>query len=310
MKLLSQVAALSTLLLAACGSSDAEPGAGTASTAAKDPMAVTVAFYPLEWASERVGGDLVNVTNLTKPGGEPHDIELTPKAVADLAASDVVVYLTGFQPAVDDAVKTQAGDAAFDVSGDADLTIPATQESEEEPAEEGALDPHFWLDPVRLEGVGKALAERFATADPDNAQTYRANAATMATDLQTLHTDFEKRLADCANTALVTGHTAFAYLADRYGFSQQGIAGVSPDAEPDAATIREIVAFVEAKGVTTVYSETLVSPALSETIARESGAKVAVLDPIEGLTDSSAGEDYLEVMRSNLATLHRGQVCR
>ena len=138
MKLLTPVVALSALLLAACGSSDAEPGAGTASPADKDPMAVTAAFYPLEWASERIGGDLVEVTNLTKPGGEPHDLELTPKAVADLASSDVVVYLNGFQPAVDDAVKTQAGDAAFDVSGDADLTIPATPESAGEEGSAGS----------------------------------------------------------------------------------------------------------------------------------------------------------------------------
>jgi len=280
---------------------------------------VTAAFYPLEWASQRVGGDLVDVTGLTKPGGEPHDLELTPKAVAELASSDVVVYLKTFQPAVDDAVATQARAASFDVSTDADLTITATEDShdhegegeehsEEEPAK-GATDPHFWLDPLRLAQVGTALGERFASADPAHAQTYRENATALASDLQALHADFEKGLSSCANKELVTGHSAFAYLAARYGLSQEGIAGVSPDAEPDAATIREIVEHVKEHDVSTVYSETLVSPALAETIARESGAQVAVLDPIEGLTDSSAGEDYLEVMRSNLEALTKGQEC-
>ena len=308
------------LASAACGSSDDQRGSDPSSAVPPEAaIAVTAAFYPLEWASRRVGGDLVDVTGLTKPGGEPHDLELTPKAVAELASSDVVVYLKAFQPAVDDAIATQARSSAFDVSTEADLSITTTadahdhegegeEHSEEEPAK-GAPDPHFWLDPLRLAKVGTALGERFASADPAHAQTYRENATALASDLQALHADFEKGLSTCANKELVTGHTAFAYLAARYGLSQEGIAGVSPDAEPDAASIREIVEHVKEHDVGTVYSETLVSPALSETIARESGAQVAVLDPLEGLTDSSAGDDYLEVMRSNLQTLTKGQEC-
>ena len=279
---------------------------------------MTAAFYPLQWASERVGGDHVAVTGLTKPGAEPHDLELTPKAVGGLASSDVVVYLKGFQPAVDDAVATQGGDAGFDVSPEADLTLAATDdghdhagESEGEHAEhaEGARDAHFWLDPVRLESVATAIGERFAAADPANAADYRANATALVADLDTLDAEFEKGLAQCRSTDLVTGHAAFAYLADRYGLRQEGIAGITPDAEPDAATLRDLAAHVREHGVRTVYSETLVDPALADTLARETGATVAVLDPLEGLTDTSKGSDYLEVMRSNLATLKVGQEC-
>ncbi len=309
---LPSVAAL--LALAACGSGPTASGAA----AKDDDLTVTTAFYPLQWASERVGGDHVAVTGLTKPGAEPHDLELTPKAVAGLASSDVVVYLKGFQPAVDDAVATLGGDAGFDVSPEADLTIAATDdghdhagESEDEHAEhaEGTPDAHFWLDPVRLQSVATAIGERFAAADPANASDYRANATALVADLATLDTEFETGLAQCRSTELVTGHAAFAYLADRYGLSQEGIAGITPDAEPDAAMLRELVAHVREHGVTTIYSETLVDPALADTLARETGAKVAVLDPLEGLTDTSKGSDYLEVMRSNLATLKVGQEC-
>ena len=294
------VTATALLALTACGSGDT----ATTSAGSRDRLEVSAAFYPLQWASERIGGDHVVVSGLTKPGAEPHDLELTPKATADLAASDVVLYLAGFQPAVDEAVETQAKDVGFDVAPHADLTLAPTAD------EAGAKDPHFWLDPVRLMKVSTAIGERFAAADPANAADYRAGATALVKDLGALDDDFRTGLAQCRSDELVTGHAAFAYLADRYGLSQEGIAGINPDAEPDAATLRDLAAHVEEHGVTTIYTETLASPALAETVARETGATTAVLDPIEGLTDASAGKDYLEVMRSNLATLRTGQQCQ
>jgi zinc transport system substrate-binding protein len=296
--------------LAACDGGGADPADGR--------MAVSASFYPLQWAAEQVGGDHVVVTGLTPPGGEPHDLELTPKAVGRLARADVVVYLAGFQPAVDDAVAQEARDAAFDVSGVADLSISASADGHVHPGEAtpehaghaGTADPHFWLDPVRFEKVATAIGERFAAADPPHAADYRARAGRLVADLSALDRAYRAGLADCAQHDLVTAHTAFAYLAQRYGLSQEGIAGISPDVEPDAATLRDLAQLVRSHGVTTVYTETLASPALAETVARETGATVAVLDPVEGLTSSSAGRDYLEVMRSNLATLEVGQQCR
>lgn len=284
--------AVALLAVTACGSA-ASDGADAGSGGR---LEVTAAFYPLQWAAERVGGDHVTVRGLTRPGAEPHDLELTPRAVGELAASDVVVHLKGFQPAVDEAVTDQAPDAGFDVSPAADLTL-------------GERDPHFWLDPVRMQSVATALGERFATADPAHAADYRADAAALVTDLATLDSEFETGLAQCRSDDLVTAHAAFAYLADRYGLSQEGVAGVTPDTEPDAATLRALAAHVRERGVTTIYTETLVDPALAQTVARETGATLAVLDPLEGLTDTSAGRDYLEVMRSNLAVLETGQEC-
>lgn len=315
MKLAVAVTTVTALLaLTACGSADAGSASG------EERMQVVAAFYPLQWAAERVGGEHVEVTGLTKPGAEPHDLELTPKAVGGLAGSDVVVYLGGFQPAVDEAVRTQAADAGYDVAADADLTLTATDdghdhagESADEHAEHadesGATDLHFWLDPVRFQSVVTALGERFASVDPARTSAYRANAEALVADLRALDGELAAGLASCRSDELVTGHASFAYLADRYGLSQEGIAGLTPDSEPDAATLRELAAHVREHGVTTVYSETLVDPGLAETLARETGATVAVLDPLEGLTDASAGADYLEVMRSNLAALERGQGC-
>ncbi len=318
--LAATTAGATALLLTACGSS----GGGEAA-ASEDGVRVEAAFYPLQWAAERVGGDRVDVAALTPPGAEPHDLELTPQDVAALTEADLVVYLEGFQPGVDEAV-AEAGDAAWDAGQAADLSLTTGEEhshegeteeehaehaGEEEHADEGgeAVDPHFWLDPTRLADVGDALADRLAEVDPDGADAYRDNAAALRADLETLDAEMEQGLADCAVTTLVTGHDAFGYLADRYGFDVVGISGLSPSAEPDPAQLAEISTLVRERGVTTVYTETLVDPAVAETVAREAGVQTAVLDPIEGLTDESAGSDYLEVMRADLATLQEGQGC-
>ncbi|MFL6153381.1 MAG: metal ABC transporter substrate-binding protein [Ornithinibacter sp.] len=289
MKLVPVLVALVVLLGSGCASADA------GKTGDDGRMPVVAAFYPLQFVVERVGGVHVRVTGLTKPGVEPHDLELTPRAVGSLARAEAVVYLAGFQPAVDQAVRTQAPDAGVDVAPAARLT---------------GKDPHFWLDPTRLADVATALGQVLGRRDPANAGSYRANAAALGAALDRLDAEFRTGLAQCRTRELVTGHAAFGYLAHRYDLHQEGVAGVSPDIEPDAATLRDLSAHVRDAGVSTVYTESLVSPALAETVAREARARVAVLDPLEGITDASRGRDYLEVMRANLATLRVGQECR
>jgi zinc transport system substrate-binding protein len=308
-------ASAAALTLAGCGGSDDAAGSG-------DGLSVVAGFYPLELAAQRVGGDRLDVSSLTPPGAEAHDLELAPQDVAAVAEADLLVYLEGFQPALDEAAATEAADTAWDAGQAADLSLTAAEHghegeteeehaahAEDEEAEEEALDPHFWLDPVRLASVGDALAERLAEADPDGAATYEQNAAALRADLEALDAEMQAGLTGCAVDTLVTGHDAFGYLADRYGLEVVGISGLSPSAEPDPAQLAEITALVRERGVTTVYTETLVDPAVAETVAEEAGVRTAVLDPIEGLTDESAGSDYLEVMRANLATLREGQSC-
>ena len=309
--LAATAASATALLLTACGSGDDE-------AAASDGVGVVAAFYPLQWAAERVGGDRVDVTSLTPPGAEPHDLELTPQDVASLSEADLVVYLEGFQPALDDAA-AEAGDDAWDAGQAADLSLTIEEHSheegeeehaeEEEHGEEEVTDPHFWLDPTRLADVGDALAERLAETDPDGAATYEENAAALRADLEALDAEMQEGLADCAVGTLVTSHDAFGYLADRYGLEVVGISGLSPSTEPSPEQLAEISTLVRDSGVTTVYTETLVDPAVAETVAQEAGVQTAVLDPLEGLTDESAGSDYLEVMRADLATLQEGQGC-
>lgn len=301
-----------------CGS---EPGG---SGTPEDPLQVVASFYPLQWMAERVGGDRVEVSSLTKPGAEPHDLELTPRNVGAIQDADAVAFLSELQPAVDEAIVDATGEV-FDAREAADL-VPHDPEQrahahEDDEAghdegdghdhdyEVGATDPHFWLDPTRMASVASAFGETLATADPAHAAAYRANARALGDDLAQLDRDLREGLADCEQPDLVTSHQAFGYLADRYGFEQVGIAGLSPDADPSPKQVAAVADFVEEHGVTTIYFETLASPAVARALAQETGADTAVLDPIEGLTDASKGSDYLEVMRSNLATLRTGQNC-
>ncbi len=301
----------------------ATAGATGAPTTAASRLSVVAAFYPLQWVAEQVGGDQLTVTNLTPPGAEPHDLELTPSAVARITSADLVVLLSGFQPAVDEAAR-QAKGKIFDAASAADLRATATPIDDHGHDEENGTskddhghagekpgnDPHFWLDPLRLAKVADALATTLGTLDPAGASAYTATAHALSDRLTELDGEYRSALGTCQSRDLVTSHTAFGYLAERYGFTQVGIAGLSPDDEPSPADLAEIVEFVRQRGVRTIYFETLVTPKVAETIAAETGAATAVLDPLEGLDDTSDGDGYLSVMRTNLDTLVAGQSCR
>lgn len=287
-------------------------GCGGDSAGANGKLSVVTAFYPLQFVSERVGGDAVNVSTLTKPGAEPHDVELTARQVGAVADAGVIVYLGGFQPAVDDAVKQNGGDRAFDATTAVE-TI--TEQEADDHAEEGdahtgeaaGADPHVWLDPTRLASIADKLAERLGKADPAHAADFTARAAALRAELTTLDGEFKTGLAECARRELVTSHTAFGYLADRYELTQIGITGIDPETEPSPQRLADVAAEAREHGTTTIFFETLVSPKVAETIAKEVGAQTAVLDPIEGLTDESA--DYFSVMRANLTALKLGLEC-
>ena len=289
--------------LSACGAALASPDDGRVHVAAS--------FYPLQFVVQRIGGDRVDVTSLTRPGAEPHDLELTPRDVAGMEDADLVVYLRGFQPAVDDAIAVAGRVTAFDTAPAArlDRTLGPVEGGEGQPRETGSPDPHFWLDPTRLSAVAAAVEQRLERLAPADASGFRERLATLQRDLATLDADFRTGLAHCASRDLVTSHTAFGYLGERYGLTQLGITGLSPDAEPGPRQLADVTRFVREHHVRTIYSETLLSPAVARTVADETGAATAVLDPIEGLSARSAGHDYLAVMRADLRTLRAGQGC-
>lgn len=285
-----------------------------ASSADNGRIEVVAGFYPLQFVAERVGGDGVQVSALAKPGAEPHDLELNPGQVGRIAEAKLVVYLKSFQPAVDEAVQQNAADRAFDVAEVQPLLDAAAGghehegEAEAHDEEAGGKDPHVWLDPTRLATIGDKLAERLGQVDPDRAGDYAARAKALRTDLEALDTEFVAGLKTCQRREIVTSHTAFGYLAERYELEQIGISGLTPEDEPSPQRLAAVAAEAREHGATTIFFETLVSPKVAETVAREVGAKTAVLDPIEGRPDGD-GSDYLSGMRSNLAALRTALSC-
>ena len=267
---------------------------------------VVAAFYPYAYVAQRVAGSHADVTNLTSPGIEPHDLELTPRQVADLSTADLVVYEHGFQPAVDEAVDQNAEGDTLDVTD----AVPL--EDTGAPTEDGSDlsgDPHLWQDPTLLAKVAASVADHLAEVDPAHASVYRRNADKLTQDLADLDHDFKQGLATCDRREFVTSHAAFGYLAKRYDLTMIPIAGLSPDVEPSPQHLSEIQDLIESDGITTVFSETLGSKKYAETLADDLGVTAAVLDPIEGLADDSSGADYLSLMRDNLAALQKANGC-
>lgn len=324
--LIAPLSLAAALALSSCASGSGDPSAGTAGDAGEG-LTVQASFYPLQYVTERVGGDLVQVESLTPAGAEPHDLELSPAAVDGLRTADAVVYLSGFQPAVDDAVAQAAPEHALDAvhagvegeeahsaeeHGAAEESHGGEAHSEEAPAGDdghghGGEDPHFWLEPDRLAAVATEVAHELAEVDPDNAETYESNAEELATELAALDEEFAAGLATCERDTIVVSHDAYGYLADKYDLEQVAIAGLDPDTEPSPARLAEIGKVVEAEGVTTVFSESLVNPKVAETLAAEHGIETAVLDPVENQSDESA--DYQQVMRNNLEALRTALDC-
>ncbi|MDR7251048.1 zinc transport system substrate-binding protein [Nocardioides sp. BE266] len=293
----------SALLLAGCGGSAADSGNGRSAVAA---------FYPLAWVTGRVAGDGWTVENLTGPGTEPHDLEVGIKQSAEVARADLVVLEHGFQPAVDETVDTNAPDAAIVDAAEVVDLMPASEhdhEHEEAGHDHGDLDPHFWQDPLLMADLGDAVAAQLADLDPDHASTYEQNAADLRGDLEALDQEYAAGLATCERTTTVVSHEAFSYLA-RYGLQFESIAGLSPDAEPTPADLARLQELIEEDGITTVFSERLASSKMADSLAGDLGLETAVLDPIEGLSDETADQDYLSLMGENLDALRKANACQ
>jgi len=336
-------AAATALALSACS-----PSASTGGKTSKDgTLTVMASFYPLKYLAEKVGGEHVTVTSLTPDGAEPHDLELSPKMVDSLASADAVVYLAGFQGAVDEAVEQHAPKTVIDVSPAAQLVAidstsnhpgedEDTDEAQSGEAQSGeaadhdhegheheghdheheghdhhhdmSMDPHFWLDPARMANAATLVGDKLAEADPTNAETYKANAQALNDELTSLGDNLVAKTSTCQIKTFVTAHTAFGYLADRTGLTQVGISGLDPESSPSPARLAEIGKIVKDQGVTTIFTEALIDPKVEQTLADDLGISTAVLDPIESQTNSS--KDYAAVMNDNIDALTKANNCQ
>lgn len=303
--------ALVGALITSCGSDSSSSGSGSGK------LSVVAAFYPIEEAAKGVGGDLIEVIGITPPGQGPHDLELQAKQVASIESADIALYIgRGFQPQVEKAVSGAKNIIDVDLLDSVELLkvdaqLEGTQGKVDGEVLDGGVDPHVWLDPARMITMVGKITETFSSADKANAAAYRANADKYLANLTGLDGDYKKGLATCDSRVIVTSHRAFGYLADTYDLRQIPIAGVSPEVEPDPKTLTAIANEAKAAGVTTIFLESIAPPDLAETVAKEIGANLDLLDPIEGLTREQidGGTTYAAIMRENLDRLRKGLGC-
>jgi zinc transport system substrate-binding protein len=335
-RLISATAAASAVALGATALT-ACSGDGAAYAKNTEKFDVVASFYPMAFLAEEIGGKNVNVTTLVQPGQEPHDLEITARQTASLTEADAVLYLQGLQPAVDEAVAQTEGprkidaaaltdlekhgaevdghaeessDAHADEHADADEHGEEGHEGHDHSHETGGKDPHVWLDPAKYAEVAQGVSKAFQKADPEHAADYRANTEDLVNRLDALDKKFEDGLKDRKTDVFLTNHSAFGYLAEAYGLIEESLTGLDPESEPSAARVKELQHIAKEDGVTTVFYETLVSDRTARTLAKDAGLRTDVLDPLEGVTEKSRGDDYFQVMEANLAALQKALVAR
>ena len=279
---------------------------------------IVVGAYPFEFVATRVAGDHATVTNLLAPGSDGHDLELSPQQVAAVSNADLVLYQSGYQAALDEAVEQQSPANVLDTASFLTLRTAAEDDDHDaddadddhEADEHGGYDPHVWLDPTNVAEIADHTAQLLSQLQPENADAFTANAHQLRSELTTLDADFASGLANCRTNTFITSHTAFGYLAARYGLDQVGISGLSPEEKPSPARIAQVQQIATERDVTTIFYETAVSPKVSQAIASDLGLATDVLDPIETLSSDSRGSDYIEVMNSNLDSLRKANGCQ
>jgi zinc transport system substrate-binding protein len=337
------VVALALSALTACSSDANSPASST--TTEKKPV-VIAGIYPLQYLAEQLVGSLADVQGVIPPGVEPHEYELTPSQVAAVQSADLVVYQSGVAatldaavagldaskvidtatlvtglPAVDDGHDHGHSDEADHDHEDGDDHEDEADHDHEDEADhdhedgddhdhEEGIDPHTWLSPANMKVFAAAFATRLAEILPQQAAAIQSSATTLTTSLTDLDTAYRTGLASCERHDFLTAHRAFAYLAHEYGLEQLAVAGISPEDEPSPAHLAEVSELAKSLGLTTVFFEPLTSRDAVAQLAADLGLEVAILDPIEAITDESPGTNYLEIMQANLNALQLANGCR
>jgi zinc transport system substrate-binding protein len=284
--------------------------AGEMGQTAPGKLTVTASFYPLAEFAHQVAGNNATVVDILPPGAEDHGFEPTSQDLTKIHTSRLFISNgAGIDP--------WAGKITPDLEKEGVKTSQMSDDVEllnGDPNGEdyGASEPHFWLDPENAIIQVNAIKDSLAAIDPANASQYTANAAAYISKLRQLNQDYKQGLSNCSQKEFVTSHAAFAYLAKRYNLTQIPIAGISPEEEPSPKRLAELSGLLKEKNIKYVFTETLVSPRLAETLANEVGAQTLVLHHIGSLTpeELQAGKNYINLMESNLVNLKTALACK
>lgn len=275
--------------------------------ASRGKIIVSASFYPLAEFAKRVGGDFIDVVNITPAGVEAHDYEPTPRDIAAIRVSKVFLYQgAGFDPWAERVAQDLKGTdvKVINVSENFDLRSIDNNGG-------AAKDPHIWLDPLLAQKEVTVIRDAIKGEMPQQSDALNKNADTFNFALAQLDANIRRALSGCVLKDIIVSHQAFGYFGARYGIDITAISGISPEEEPSAQRLGEVAQLAKAKNIKTIFFETLVSPKLAETVAQEAGLTTSVLNPLEGLTNEeiAAGKDYLSVMMENVHNLQQALQC-
>lgn len=295
---------LALILLPGCSDKEVSNGAQGGK------LQVYTSIYPLYDFTSKLGGDKIEVHNIVPPGGEPHEWEPSPRDIANISKADVLIYCgTGIETWIEKILPSLDPSKVIVVDASKGIPVLDLEAKEEKGHEHGehdhSTDPHIWVDPINAKAMVDNIQQGLKKADPSNEQYYKEKAATFQGQLDDLHREYQTALAGAKGKEFIVSHAAFGYLAQRYGLTQVPIRGLSPEVEPSPNDMAQIVKVAREKGIKYIFTETMVSPKVSEALAQEVSAEILVLNPMGGLTQEeiAAGHDYLTIMRENLKNL-------
>lgn len=269
---------------------------------------IIATFYPYAYLAQRIVGSRMEVINLTPPGAEPHDFEPSTRDLARVQAGKLLIMNGYGVEAYEVKLKTLLKGSNVDIyiAGDKYANLKIVKEGKTR------VDPHIWLDPKVYIQVTQDVLQKIIKLDSVHSEEYKANAAALIRDMEKIDASYKTSLADCRLKTIITSHTAFGYLAARYGLEQIGITGISPDEEPSPKELVAISGLVNEKGIRYIMLEELAPKELGEVVARETGAQLLVLDPSEGLTpeEEKSGKSYLSKQYGNITSLKLALDCK
>ena len=272
---------------------------------------VVATFYPIYDIAKKIGGEKIKVYSLIPSGVEPHDYEPNPQDIIRLNKADIFIVIglefSNIEKELMEITSTNVK-VIDSIKGipllDAEKTSNVHKDKEDNNM---GKDPHIWLSPKNMITVAKNIKEGLIQTEPENKKYYEQNADKVITELQMLDTDFRKMLSNCKKDIILVNHLAFAYLANEYGFRQIGIAGLSQESEPSPQQLVKLKELALKNNIKYIFYEELVEPRIAQTIAKEISGNTLVLNPIEG--SDKLNEDYISLMRKNLANLKLGLEC-
>jgi len=309
LKLLTAILLL--LLVAALLPACSKPGSTVPSTKLK----VVTTLYPLYDFTRTVGGDAVEVSLLLPPGMEPHSFEPRPEDMMTVAKADIFIYTnSGMEPWAEkllDGVTKNGKPVRIEAGRGARYSKTAT--TGHAGHDDGTKDPHIWLDIANATQMIDTIATALAAGDPAHKDRFTANATDYKTRLKTVDDHFRAGLANCATREFIHGgHYAFAYLAERYNLRYLSAYGVSADSEPSPKKMMELIDTIRRHKLHAVFYEELLSPAVANSVAAETGAVLLKLHGIHNITREELEHkiSYIDLMEQNLTALRTGLVCR